>query len=319
MKSVFLDYATMGSGDLDLSKLESTLPELIVFDNTSTAERVERIREAQVILCNKVRLDADTLSHARALRFVGLTATGTDNVDLDYARLNGIAVCNLVAYCTQSVVEHVFEVLLNLTHSIRQFHELVKSGDWARADNFCKLDYPVRELSAMTLGIVGYGELGKAVGKTARHFGMQVMIARRSGQPENSVDGRHAFEELLAASDVVTLHCPLTDDTRNMINEDSLRLMKPKSILINTARGALVDSAALARALGDGTIAAAAIDVLPQEPPVDGDPLLEYEGGNLIVTPHIAWATREARQNAINELSKNYAAFADGGSRNRVV
>lgn len=319
MKSVFLDYATMGSADLDISILEPVLPGLVVFDNTTAAERVERIHDVEVVLCNKVRLDADTLEHAPDLRFIGLTATGTDNVDLDYARQHDIAVCNLVAYCTQSVVEHVFAVLLNLTHSIRQFHRLVRAGEWARADNFCKLDYPVRELSAMTLGLIGYGQLGKGVEEIARQFGMQIMIARRRGQPETSDDGRHSFEEVIAAADVVTLHCPLTDDTRNMINDDTLGLMKPNAILINTARGALVESAALVRALSNGAIAAAAIDVLPQEPPVDGDPLLDYVGDNLIVTPHIAWATREARQNAIDELAKNYAAFVGGESRNRVV
>ena len=319
MKSVFLDYATMGSADLDISILKSVLPGLVVFDNTTAAERVERIHDVEVVLCNKVRLDADTLEHAPNLRFIGLTATGTDNVDLDYARQHDIAVCNLVAYCTQSVVEHVFAVLLNLTHSIRQFHRLVRAGEWAHADNFCKLDYPVRELSAMTLGLIGYGQLGKSVEEIARQFGMQIMIARRRGLPETSDDGRHSFEEVIAAADVVTLHCPLTDDTRNMINDDTLGLMKPNAILINTARGALVESAALVRALSNGSIAAAAIDVLPQEPPVDGDPLLDYVGDNLIVTPHIAWATREARQNAINELAKNYAAFVGGESRNRVV
>ena len=171
----------------------------------------------------------------------------------------------------------------------------------------------------MTLGIVGYGELGKAVEKIALEFGMSTMIARRMNQVGTQNDGRHDFETVLRQADALTLHCPLTDGTRNMINDDTLALMKRTAVLINTARGGLVDSAALAKALGNGTIAAAAVDVLPQEPPIDGDPLIDYSGDNLIITPHIAWATREARQNAINELAKNYAAFAAGERRNRVV
>jgi glycerate dehydrogenase len=319
MNAVFLDYATLGPADLDLSPLQDALPGVQVFDNTAATQRVERIRNAAVVMCNKVRLDAKTLSQAKALEFIGLTATGTDNVDLAYARDHGIAVCNLVAYCTQSVVEHVFAVMLNLTHNISRYDKLVKSGGWAAADNFCTLDYPLRQLSALTLGIIGYGELGKGVAETARHFGMRVMIARRRGSAPGDGDDRHDFEEVLQNADVLTLHCPLNDDTRHLINRDTLGLMKPTAALINTARGALIDTAALADALQNRSIAAAAIDVLPQEPPVDGDPLLDYAGDNLVITPHIAWATREARQNAINELAANYLAYVAGERRNRVV
>jgi len=312
MKSVFLDYATMGFGDLDLSSLRKLLPDLEVFDNTLPGEVVERIRDAEVILCNKVQLDAETLASATAVRFIGLTATGTDNVDLLFAERNGIAVCNLVAYCTQSVVEHVVAVMLSLTHNLPAFHALVRDGDWARADNFCKLDYSLRQLSALTLGIVGYGELGKGVEKVAKQFGMKVMITRRRNAEEHEDDGRESFTDVLQKSDVLTLHCPLNDQTRNLINAETLALMKADSILINTARGGLVDSAALVDALSNRTIGAAAIDVLPQEPPADGDPLLDYAGNNLIITPHIAWATREARQAAIDELARNYSAFICG-------
>jgi glycerate dehydrogenase len=318
-KSVFLDYATMGSGDLDLSSLNALLPDLNVFDNTLPGQRAARIRDAEVILVNKVRLDADVLGSAAALKFIGLTATGTDNVDLDYARGHGIAVCNLVGYCTQSVVEHVFATLLNLGHSIHAYQQLVKDGAWARGDNFCKLDFPLRQLSAMTIGIVGYGVLGKAVAAIAHQFGMRVLLSRRRGVEGNENDGRHDFDDVLRQADVLTLHCPLTDATRHLIDAESLKMMKPDSILINTARGGLVDSAALAEALAKGVIGAAAIDVLPQEPPVDGDPLLDYAGDNLIVTPHIAWAMHEARQAAIDELAANYAAFVRGEVRNRVV
>ncbi len=319
MKSVFLDYATMGTGNLNLLSLDELLPGLEVFDNTLPGERAERIHDAEVVFCNKVRLDADTLKSAAVLKFIGLTATGTDNVDLEYARDQGIAVCNLVGYCTQSVVEHVFATLLNLAHSIHPFHKLVMAGEWAEAENFCKLDYPVRQISAMTLGIVGYGELGKGVAKLARHIGMNVIVARRRGAAARPDDDRLDFEDVLRDADALTLHCPLNENTHHLIDAAALERMKPDAILINTARGGLVDSAALASALGNGVIGAAAIDVLAQEPPVDGDPLLDYTGDNLIITPHIAWATREARQAAIDELAANYAAFVGGERRNRVV
>lgn len=318
MKSVFLDYSTMGTGDLDLSSLNGLLPDLQVFDKTTPEERVARVRDAEVIFCNKTKLDAATLQSATSLKFIGLTATGTDNVDLEFARNNDIAVCNLKSYCTQSVVEHVFATMLNLAHNIRSFDKLVRAGEWAKSDNFCKLDFPVRQLSAMTLGIIGYGELGQGVEKMARQIGMKVMIARRRNAAGEN-DDRHDFTKTLRNADVISLHCPLTDDTRNLINSETLKLMKPGAILINTARGGLVDSSALAKALGDGTIAAAAIDVLPEEPPVNGDPLIDYQGDNLIITPHIAWATREARQAAIDGIAANYSAFSAGEKLNRVV
>ena len=279
----------------------------------------ERITDADFVFVNKIAMTEETISAAGSLRFIGLTATGVDNVDLDAAKKHGVAVCNIRAYCTQSVVEHVFAVLLNLTHSIRQYDKSARSGAWQRADNFCMLEFPIRELSSMTIGIVGRGVLGSGVADIATQFGMSVMVARRPGQAASPDNARHAMEEMLGQCDVVTLHCPLTEETRGLIGAEQLALMKPNAVLINTARGGLIDSAALVAALKDGTIAAAAVDVLPQEPPVDGDPLLDYKGDNLIVTPHIAWGTVEARQNAINEVAANVRAFLAGVKRNRVV
>ena len=181
------------------------------------------------------------------------------------------------------------------------------------------LGYPIRELSAMTIGIIGFGALGKGVAAVAEVFGMPVLVGRRPGSDSVSGDGRTGFDELLKNCDVVSLHCPLTDDTRDLISMRELGLMKSSAILINTARGGLVDSTALVEALGNGVIAAAGIDVLSHEPPVNGDPLLDYRGDNLIVTPHIAWATVEARQNAINEVAANVRSFLSGEERNRVV
>ncbi len=317
MKAVFLDFGTMGDG-LDLAPLEAIVDELDVFDATSSDEIAGRVAGREIVFCNKNALNANTIGDAGALCFIGLTATGTDNVDLDYAKANDIAVTNIRAYCTESLVEHVFGVLLMLTHNLPRYSASVRAGDWQAATGAFRLRHPVRELSAMTLGIVGYGELGQRAASIARAFGMQVLVAARP-DAETVPEGRVAFDTLLEHADAVTLHCPLNAETEGLIGERELKVMRRSAYLINTARGGLVDSAALVKALEDGEIAGAAVDVLPTEPPVNGDPLLDYSGDNLIVTPHIAWASREARQNAINELGRNAAAFLRGERRNRVV
>jgi glycerate dehydrogenase len=319
MKAVFLDFATMGVDGLDLTPLRQQLPELELFDTTAPAMTAERIRDAEFVLANKVVLNADNMLEASALRFIGLTATGSDNVDLAFASEHDVAVCNIRSYCTQSVVEHVLGSILNLTHSIGSFRGAVAAGEWQTSDNFCMLDYPIRELSAMTLGIVGYGALGQSVAQAAEFFGMDVLITRRRDTPVVHNDGRTEFDDMLMRADIISLHCPLNDSTRNLMGAAEFRAMKSDSILINTARGGLVDSAALVDALTQGEIAAAAIDVLPQEPPVAGNPLLDYRGENLIITPHIAWATVQARQNAINQLAENIASFKNGQRSNRIA
>jgi glycerate dehydrogenase len=317
MKAVFLDYATMGSG-LDLGELRSIVSELTLYDETSDEDVAARVSDAGIVYTNKKRLDRNHFERSPKLRFIALAATGTDNVDTESAKRHGIAVANIRAYCTQSVVEHVFGVLLTLTHSLNRYHDAVRTGAWSEAGNFCMLDFPIRELSSLTLGVVGYGSLGRDVARIAREFGASVLISARPGAktvPQNRVP----FPQLLAECDVISLHCPLTEATRGLFGATEFGAMKEAAILINTARGGLVDSQALVDALGNGDIAAAAIDVLSTEPPVDGDPLLDYEGGNLIVTPHIAWATTTARQNAIDELAANTRAFLEGRERNRVV
>jgi glycerate dehydrogenase len=307
----------MGPG-LDLSSLQSLLPELKLFNMSATDQAAERMRDAEFVLANKMLLTDALMQSSPALRFIGLTATGTNNVDLGAAERHGIAVCNIRAYCTQSVTEHVFGLLLNLTHSLSQYNAAVRAGDWQRAGNFCLLNYPISDLAAMTLGIVGYGELGTGVAKMARCFGMEVIISARPGTATIK-SGRVAFDELLQCSDVISLHCPLTKATQGLFGEREFRKMKSNAILINTARGGLVDSAALVAALANGDIFAAAIDVLPEEPPVNGNPLLDYDGANLIMTPHVAWGSNEGRQAAIEELALNIAAFLKGEKRNRVV
>ena len=317
MKAVFLDFATMGDG-LDLGALRAITPDLTIYDVSDRGQIAERIRDADIVYTNKIHLTDELLEVAKNLKFIGLTATGTDNIDIASAREHGIAVCNIRDYCTASVVEHVFGVLLMITHSLPRFRRSVAAGEWQKAQDPFLLVHPIRELSAMTMGIIGHGALGQGVARIAKSFGMNVIISARPGATEVA-DDRVPFDDVVAQADVISLHCPLTDETRNLFGTDQFMRMKKTAILINTARGGLVDSAALAEALTSGEIYAAAVDVLPQEPPVHGDPLLDYEGGNLIVTPHIAWATNEARQNAIDELAANAAAFLQGRRRNRVV
>jgi len=317
MKAVFLDFGTMGAG-LDLRELESLVSELVVYEDSPDDTVAERIVGADIVFTNKIRLTRALLEHAPKLRFIALTATGTDNIDTDCARQHGIGVANIRHYCTESVVEHVFGVLLSLTHSLERYHRSVRAGDWQRSTDFCMLHHPIRQLSAMTLGIVGYGALGQGVARIAREFGMTVLVSARPGT-DSMPNDRVGFDELLAGSDVISLHCPLNEATQNLFGAREFEAMKGSAMLINTARGGLVDSQALVDALASGQIAAAAIDVLPQEPPVNGDPLLDYRDDNLIITPHIAWATDEARQNAIDELAANTKAFLEGGERNRVV
>ena len=319
MSAVFLDIATVGPDEVDVSPLRMAVPSLAVHNFTRPEDVRDRVKDAEYIFVNKVRVTREVIEAAERLRYIGLIATGTDNIDLVAAKERQVAVTNIRAYCTASLVEHTFGVLLYMARNIGRYTASVRAGNWQRASDFCMLDFPIRGLSAMTLGIVGHGNLGKGVARMAKAFGMQVLIARRVGKSAANGDGRVDVDELLARSDVISLHCPLTAETENLIGSRELALMKQDAMLINTARGGLVDSTALVAALKSGRIGAAAIDVLRQEPPADGDPLLEYNGENLIVTPHNAWGAIEDRQNAINEVAANVGAFISGETRNRVV
>ncbi len=276
------------------------------------------IAGATVVVLNKLRITREAIAAAPALKLIVLAATGTNNVDLEAARERGIGVCNLRDYCTAAVVQHVLGTMLLLTQRLREYDALVRSGAWSRGDQFCLLDFPLRELAGRKLGIVGYGALGKGVARAASlALGMEVWIASRPGGEPRA--GRHDLDELLSQVDVLSLHCPLTTLTQGLIGAPQLARMKPDALLINTARGALVDSQALADALRAGRLGGAAIDVLPQEPPVDGNPLLAPDIPHLIVTPHIAWAAREARQRCLDEMAANVEDLARGGHRGRVV
>jgi glycerate dehydrogenase len=246
-------------------------------------------------------------------------------VDIDAARARGIGVCNIERYCTASVGQHVFAVVLALTHHLNAYQRLLHEGAWRASPQFCLLDFPIRELAGKVMGIVGHGELGSAVARLANAFGMQVLVAQRPGltaattmEPDSGGPDRLPLNDLLQQADIVSLHCPLTESTRDMLGAAEFDAMKSDALLINTARGALVDSFALAAALRAGDIGGAGIDVLPEEPPVSGDPLLDPGIPNLIITPHIAWAAREARQRAVDEIAANIRSFIDGGRRGRV-
>jgi glycerate dehydrogenase len=325
MKIVFLDFATLGPAELDTTKLHAEFPGIRLFGNTSPDEVAERIADAEVVMVNKIELVAATLASATSLKLVCLAATGSDNVDLDGAAERGIAVCNIRDYCTPSVVQHVFALILTLNQHLDSYRSQLAAGAWQVADNFCLLEPPISELHGKTLGLIGLGTLGGAVAGVARAFGMRVVAARlpwRSMRPASAAGQsapRIALEDLLRQSDVVSLHCPLNDDTRHIIDADALERMKPGALLINTARGGLVDANALLDALKSGQLGGAGIDVLDQEPPLNGHPLLEQELPNLIVTPHIAWSAREARQRALDEMIANVLAFRNGEQRNRLV
>ena len=316
-RAVLLDAETFSPADLDWSALEAAVPELVRHGTTAPGEVVARLAGAAIAISNKVVLDAGVLAACPELKLICVAATGTNNVDLAAAREHGIAVCNARGYGTPSVVQHTWALILALATRLPDYHAAVSRGDWARASQFCLLDFPIAELAGRTLGIVGYGELGQAVAAVAPAFGMQVLVAQLPGRP--AAEGRVPLAEVLARADVLSLHCPLTETTRGLIGAAELARMKPDALLINTARGGIVDEAALAEALRGGRLGGAGVDVLGAEPPRDGNPLLAPDLPNLIVTPHTAWASRGARQRLVEQVAENIRAFGAGTPLRRVV
>lgn len=326
LHGVFLDHDTVSfDDDVDLAPLRAVLDGLEVHGTTPPGTLASRIGAAEVVFTNKCALDAGALAAAPRLKLICLAATGFNNIDVAAARARGIAVTNIRGYCTPGVVQHVFMLLLAHAQRLDGYRALVAARAWERAPQFTLLDLPIHELAGRTLGIVGYGELGRAVAVVAAAFGMRVLVAERKRAERHgaaSRAGRVAFETVLAESDFLTLHCPLDDTTRGLIGAAEFARMKPTAVLINCARGAVVDEAALAAALRAGTIAGAGIDVLSVEPPrvIDGrgNPLLEPGIPNLILTPHVAWAAVESRQRAIAQMAECVAAFRRGERFNRV-
>jgi glycerate dehydrogenase len=309
MKGVILDANSLGKGEIDLSPVTDLLAEWQVFGTTTPDMTATRIKGASVVLSNKIVLDERLLRTTPGLELVSIMATGTNNVDLNAARNSGVVVSNAVAYATPSVVQHTINLMLALATNIASYISDVRSGDWQQAGAFCMLDHPISELSGKTLGIVGYGELGTNVAQVARAFGMEVLIAQRPGSNEK---GRLPLDSLLRQVDYLSLHCPLTSETENLINTNSLAAMKKTAFLINTARGGLVNTTDLLVALGSGVIAGAAIDVLNTEPPLPDDPMTNSGLHNLIVTPHNAWGAIESRQRLVKQMADNIQAFLSG-------
>lgn len=318
MRTVFLDQASLHRDDLDFSSLDEIVPGWQAFARTSPEDVPGRIKDAGIVITNKVVLDHACLSAAPALKLICVAATGTNNIDMQAAAEHKIAVCNVAGYATASVTEHVFGLMIHLLRNLGDYQAAVFDGRWVQSEHFCYHGKKISELAGKTLGIIGYGELGKAVAAVARAFSMNVLIGQRPGttgiQP-----GRVSLEQLLEKSDIVSLHCPLAENTRHLIDKSAFERMPAHSILINTARGGLVNEADLIEALDTGQIAAAAMDVIEQEPPTANYPLLQQPRENLLITPHIAWASQQARQRMVDQLAGNIRSFLSGGSRNRLL
>lgn len=315
-KIVFLDQDTLGPGVA--LRRPAGAHDWQAYDGTAPGEILARAAEASILVVNKVRLTADIIEHLPKLRFIAVTATGTDNVDVDAARRRGIPVSNVRGYALHTVPEHVFALILALRRSLPAYRNSMVAGEWYKSGQFTLLTHPVGDLHGSTLGIVGRGVIGQAVADLGRAFGMRVLFAARKGS--RSTDPLYSpFEEVLRQSDVLSLHCPLTAETRQLIGAAEFRLMERRPLLINTARGGLIDEAALVEAVEKGQIAGAGVDVASAEPPPPDHPFMKLVARpDFILTPHVAWASREARQALADQVTANIEAFLHGQPRNIV-
>ena len=307
MRAVFFDFGSVTRGDMDCAMLERAISPWQYYHDSSETEVLERICEAEVVVSNKVFISREALAAATHLKLICVAATGYNNIDLQAATEYHIPVCNVRGYATPSVVQHVFMLMLNLARHFVDYQELVKRGGWQASRFFCPLDFGIQELSGKILGIIGFGELGQAVTEVAKVFGMRVLIAEHKGKTARP--GRTAFDDVIGQADFITLHCPYSQDTHHLISYREFELMKPSAYLINTARGKLVNEADLLHCLSTGRIAGAGIDVIQEEPPTKDNAILQQQPANLIITPHIAWASRESRQRLLDQLASNIEHF----------
>lgn len=316
MKIVILDAFTTNPGDLDWEPI-SALGDLTAYDRTPATQTLERIREADAVLLNKATLSRKAIEGAANLKYIGVLATGYNTVDLEAARERDIIVTNVPDYSSAAVAQHTFALILELTNHVALHNQDVHKGGWCDKSDYCYQLRPILELQDLTLGVIGLGHIGKAVARIGRALGMHILIYRQN-PTEPLPPGMQYVEkdQLLAESDIVSLHCPLTEDTFHIIDEESLDKMKPTAYLINTARGPLIDEEALADALQQKRIAGAAVDVLSTEPPSKENPLLDQP--NAIITPHIAWAAKASRQRLIHVAAENIAAWQAGNPIHRV-
>lgn len=316
VRIVVLDGFALNPGDLSWDLL-AALGELKVYDRTSHEKVLDRARNAQLVLTNKTLLTRDTIESLSELTYIGVTATGCNIVDLQAARGRSVTVTNVPEYGTSSVAQMVFAHILNLCLHVGEHGQSVSQGAWVKSPDFCYWDFPLIELAGLTIGIVGYGRIGRAVARLGSAFGMHVLVndiikPADLGGDVKSVD----LDTLFRQSDIVSLHCPLTPQTENLVNRERLKLMKPSAFLINTSRGPLVDEQALVEALDSGLIAGAGLDVLCQEPPAEDNPL--FTAPNCYITPHIAWATASARERLMRIAVENVKAFLSGSPQNIV-
>ena len=309
MRGVVLDFASLAADDLDLACLDAALDEWVYYETTLPADVLSRIQHADVILTNKVVLDRSHFKACPNLKLVVIMATGTNNVDLDAARESGVPVCNVAGYSTHSVVQYTFASLLSLRNRMPEYSQAVRAGRWQESQFFGLLEYPIEEVHGSVLGIVGMGAIGQAVAAVAEAFGMQVLVAEsvRGTKP-----GRTPLSELLPRVDALSLHCPLTPETKGLIGRQALSIMKPSAVIVNAARGGVIDEVALADALRRGVIAGAAVDVLTEEPPSNDHPLMATDIPNLLLTPHIGWASRQARQRLVDQMAAIIRSFRSG-------
>jgi glycerate dehydrogenase len=315
MNIVVLDGFTLNPGDLSWAELQ-TLGPCAIYDRTPPAELLARAADAEVLLTNKTQLSADAIQRLPQLKYIGVLATGTNIVDLAAARARGIPVTNVPTYGTRSVAQLTFALLLELAQHVGHHAQTVREGRWTRSADWCYWDFPLIELDGLTLGVVGFGRIGRAVGELAAAFGMKVLAFDPAGGPAPPFVRFVELDDLFRESDVVSLHCPLTPQNARLVNAPRLALMKPTAFLLNTSRGPLVDEPALAEALNSGRIAGAGLDVLAAEPPPADNPLLTAR--NCLITPHLAWGTRAARSRLMHIAVQNVRAFLEGQPQNVV-
>ena len=317
MKIVFLDAKTLGQ-DIDIQCF-SKLGDMIVYDNTEDKDVTERIRGAQVVLTNKCNIDGSAMAASPELKYIGLAATGYNNIDVEYAGKNGIAVTNVKGYSTDTVAQHTFALLLSLMENIKYYDSYIKEYQYAKSDVFTSIERPFMELSGKIWGIIGLGEIGRKVADIASAFGCKVIYYSTTGNNNNPNYERAEFDKLLTDSDIISVHAPLNENTRAMMNYDAFSKMKRSAYFINVGRGAIVVEKDLRRALDEGCIAGAGLDVFEKEPVEAQCELLKVKNPDrLIMTPHIAWAATEARIRLVEEMYRNIEAFYKGERRNRV-
>lgn len=314
MKIVILEAATVSKNDVSFEEIYR-LGEVREYPLTPVDKIVEYVGDAEAVLCNKTPFTAEVLEACPNLKYIGLCATGYNNIDVAAATRLGITVCNAPAYSNAAVAQQVFSFILRYTNRTSAYNRFVHNGGWIRSETFSAFEYPITELAGKTLGIIGYGRIGRQVAKIAHAFDMNVIVNTRTAKQDSSVKFV-GLKELLAKSDIITLHCPLTDDTNGLIDLDALKLCKPTAILINTSRGAVINEADLAYALDNDIIAGAGLDVLCEEPMSADNPLLNAK--NCIITPHIAWAPIDTRKRLITIVADNLSAFISGKPINTV-